>query len=233
VISQDQNAACLILAQEAGSVPDWEDYAAYCRLRERGLRNQAFSRLESFIDRATKWSFQTQREFVLWLCKEMDSIKDADYGPYPTPLRTRLFAPFFDEWLRREPNNDEAYVLCARHLGEPRFYQRALEINPKNQRARIALAEECIYDTWYATHHFPHFFIGDEVKTTKTVQQARSHISSIEDPERQRQLLNELADLEQLLNDWIAFKQQGADDFQAWCADRGHHYSWVLGYYWK
>jgi hypothetical protein len=54
----------------------------------------------------------------------------------------------------------EAHALRARYLGEPLFYRRALEINPRNQRARYALAVACIGVIWNATHHLPHYFIG-------------------------------------------------------------------------
>jgi hypothetical protein len=179
------------------------------------------------------WDFQKQREFVLWLCNKMDCVEDADYGPYPTPLKKRLFAPFFEEWLRREPGNDEACALNARYLCEPQFYERALAINPQNQRAHNALAEDCIYRIWYATHHLPHFFIGDEVEITKTAEEAKAHIASISNPEQQRNLLGELAEVERLLRDWIAFEEEGGGDFNAWCASKGRQYSWVRAYYYE
>jgi hypothetical protein len=162
MIAHSQNAACLAVTEEADKVPAWKQYARYCSLREQGLRRQAFTSLDSFIAEALQWGFVEQRAFVLWLCSKMDTVENADYGPFPAPLRTRLFLPFFNEWLRREPDNDEACALRARYLGEPGFYRRALEINPRNQRARHALALACIGGIWDATHHLPHYFIGDE-----------------------------------------------------------------------
>ena len=231
MIARDQNAACLVVAKEAEAKPAWADYAAYCRLREQGLRKQAFGHLSSFIAQARSWEFETQKEFVLWLCSKMDAVKDADYGPYPTPLRNQLFAPFFEEWLEREPRNDDAHAVKARYLGDHKSYEDAIAINPSNQRARHALACDCLYDLWYATHHLPDYFIGDEQQVKQIAGAAHGHITRLEDAKRRELLSKELADEEQLLDDWIAFKGEGAEDFDGWCGRKGRKYSWVKAYY--
>ena len=233
MIALSQNAACLAVAKEADRVPSWKTYAQYCRLREQGLRKQAFASLDLFIAEAMQWDFDSLKAFVLWLCGKMESVEHADYGPFPAPLRSKLFLPFFTEWLRQNPGNDEAYALRARYLGEPAFYCQALEINPCNQRARYALAVACIRDIWHATHHLPHYFIGDEQEVKAIAEEARGHISQVEEPEKQSFLQKELAQEEQLLDDWIAFKQESGEDFDAWCRSRGHQYSWVKAYYYE
>ncbi len=231
MIARDQNAACLAVAAEAEAKPAWADYAAYCRLREQGLRKQAFGHLSSFISRASSWEFESKKEFVLWLCSEMDSIKDADYGPYPAPLRNQLFAPFFKRWLEQDPRNDEAHAMKARYLGDHKSYQDAIALNPSNQRARQALASDCIYDLWYATHHLPDYFIGDEQEVKRIALAARDHIGCVEDLKQRESLLKELAEEEQLLDDWITFKKERAEDFDLWCRRKGRRYAWVKAYY--
>jgi hypothetical protein len=57
MITRSQNAACLAVAEEADKVPAWKNYAQYCRLREQGLRKQAFARMDLFIAQAVKWGF--------------------------------------------------------------------------------------------------------------------------------------------------------------------------------
>lgn len=233
MISQDQDTACLAVAAEADRVPAWRDFAAYCRLREQGLRKKAFVHLEAFLAEAKRWEFAKQQEFVLWLCSKMESIDDicSSDGLYPNPLKTALFAPFFDEWHNREPNSDEACSLHARYFADPSYYYRAIEINPHNQRARVALAEKCLDDLQYALHHLPEFFIGSEVDATEVAEEAKKHIGQVENSDRRDAMTRELTQLEQLLNDWIAFREEGSDDFEAWCLKKGHHYSWVAAYY--
>lgn len=116
MIARSQNAACLAVAEEADKLPAWKNYARYCSLREQGLRKQAFASLDLFIAEAMQWDFESQKAFVLWLCRKMDTVEDADYGPFPAPLRSKLFMQFFDEWLRRDRENDEACALRARYF---------------------------------------------------------------------------------------------------------------------
>lgn len=231
MIVHSQNTACLKVAEEADKTPAWKDYARYCHLREQGLRRQAFDSLDLFIADALHWDFESRKSFVLWLCSKMDTVKDADYGPFPSPLRKRLFLPFFTEWLRSEPVNDEAHALRAHYLGEPLLYRQALEINPQNQRARRALAAACIRDIWNATHHLPDYFIGDEQEIKLVAEEARDHIVHIEQADCRAGLFRELTHVEQLLDDWIAFRQESKEDFDAWCRSKGRHYSWVKAYY--
>jgi hypothetical protein len=91
----------------------------------------------------------------------------------------------------------------------------------------------CIDNIWHATHHLPHYFIGEEREIKAIAEEARNHISCIQQPDRQRFLQNELAELEQLLDDWIAFKQESGSDFDTWCKNKGRTYSWVKAYYYN
>ncbi len=233
VIAQTQNHACLALAGEADKVPAWKDYAQYCMLRERGLRKQAFLSLNSFLAESGRWSFDAKKTFVLWLISKMDTVEAADYGPYPQPVRARLFLPFFDEWLVREPQNDEARALYAQYLGEPKYYRHALSINPCNQRARNALALACIADMEFAMHHLPHYFIGDPHEMKAVAEEAREHIAAIDDRHRQEFLRKKLIGQEQLLEDWIEFDKEPNTDFEQWCRAKGREYWWVRAYYYE
>ena len=54
-------------ANYASAIPAWAEYAQFCELLERGLRKDAFTHLESFIESAAKWSLSERRKFVSWL----------------------------------------------------------------------------------------------------------------------------------------------------------------------
>jgi hypothetical protein len=231
MIERIQNIACVTLAEEADKTAAWKDYARYCRLRDQGLRRQAFSSLDEFIAAALVWDFEHQMAFVLWLCSRMDTLQDAHQKPFPEPLRTRLFLPFFTEWLCREPANDEAHALRARYLEEPSLYRRAVEINPRNQRARIALAEACVQGIAFAMHHLPDHFIGDEQEAKLVAKEAKDHLAHIEQTDRRTRIAQDLAYEEQMLDDWIAFQQESGGGFDAWCRSKGRSYSWLKAYY--
>jgi len=51
-----------------------------------------------------------------------------------------------------------------------------------------------------------HGFIGDERDVKLIAEEARNHISHVEDSDRKRVMQHELAHEERLLDDWIAFK---------------------------
>ena len=231
MIAPKQNNACLTVAEHAKRNPLWADYSAYCAFREQGLRREAFSKLTRFIDGATKWTFPEQKEFVLWLCELMDSVPDADYGPFPQPIRDRLFRPFFEAWIFQEPTNDTALVLKARYLRNHGDYAAAIAINPANQRARRALALDCIDDIDFATHHLPQVLVSEPDEAKRRANEAREHIRHLTNQEDSKMLTEKLSYSEGLLDDWIAYQQAPDGDFSEWCKSRGRNYGWSRAYY--
>jgi hypothetical protein len=230
MITRDQDEACRIIAVGAMGIPAWRQYGEYCRLRQQGLRKQAFVQLTGFLEATETWSFEERRAFVQWLCERMEAIPLADYGPFPQPLRQRLFVPTFNEWVAKEPANADVLSLMARYTGDFDSYRKAAEVDPHNQRARCALAEASIYEIRYSTHHLPEYFIGDEQDLLSAAAEAEEHIGYVQGP-RRAQLQKDLAEERQLLSDWIAFKTEGAEDFDAWCKARGRSYNWIKAYY--
>jgi hypothetical protein len=232
MITQNQDEACRTIAEGASSFPRWRLYGEYCRLRQQGLRKEAFARLNEFLEATQSWRFEERKAFVQWLCDRMESIPLADYGPFPQPLRQQLFVSTFSEWAAREPENAEVQSLKARYTGDFECYRIAIGIDPENQRARCALADACIYDIWYSTHHLPDYFIGDERDLLSAAAEAEEHISHVKGP-RKAELQQELAQERLLLDDWVDFKANGAEDFDAWCKARGRRYRWSKAYYYN
>lgn len=230
MITTQQNLACKTVAEQAAINPLREDYATYCSLRGLGLRKEAFCKLESFISGISGWRFEEKKTFVLWLCELMNSVRDADYGPFPQPLKERVFRPFFEKWLFLEPTNDDAMVLKARYLQDPSAYVTAVRINPRNQPARRALARACIEAIDFATHHLPDYFIGEPAQTKEWVREAYDHLRYIEAREVLKGLKEELSYLESLLNDWMAYQQAPNGDFGEWCSSHGRNYRWIRSY---
>jgi hypothetical protein len=82
-------------------------FAEYCRLREKGLREEAFANLESFVSEMEKQPFATRRAFTGWLfgfCFYNPQVLEA----CPVLLRAKIVAPAIDEWIRTEPENPQA-----------------------------------------------------------------------------------------------------------------------------
>ena len=231
MITKDQNKACRIVGEEALLNTEWQEYGKYCLNREKGLRKKAFTHLDSFLKLTLSWDFSQKQSFVQWLCDKMDTISNADYGPYPTPLLKKLFSPVFDEWIEKEPNNAKPYSLKAQYAADFDSYYDAIKIDPNNQRARLALARECIHAIWYSTHHLPEYFIGKEEEMLAKASEAEEHIAFLSDGPLKDDVLNDLCIEVQLLRDWMQFKSEGVSDFDQWCKDKGRRYEWIRAYY--
>ncbi|MFC1833607.1 hypothetical protein ACFL2Q_02590 [Thermodesulfobacteriota bacterium] len=233
VQNQEFDRACLLVGKEALLNPAWREYGEYCLHREKGLRKKAFAHLSAFLEDAKSWEFEEKKAFVQWLCDKMDSVPWADSGPYPNPLQNQLVFPFFQEWMRKEAHNAEVFALKARYTWDPEAYLKAIQIDPYNQRARVALAWESIDAISYSTHHLPEYFIGTEHEAINAVKTAEEHLSYFIDNERKKQMLAELRQEEQLLRDWIEFKTEEGNDFDQWCKDKGRRYNWMKAVYYS
>jgi tetratricopeptide (TPR) repeat protein len=233
MISKSQINACIQVGETAVNRPEWQDYGQYCLLREKGLRKQAFSKLSAFLEHSKGWSFDQKKEFVKWLCDQMDSIPDASYEPYPSPLLRDLFIPFFEEWTQREPSNPVAWTLKGRYGDDFGAYSKAIEIDPRNQHARVALTNASIGYIEHAMHHLPEYFIGDEQEAIKATQEAYEHLSHITDEELREYLLRELKEAENMLIDWMTFRKGNGTDFNAWCCSKGRNYRWIKAFYYS
>ncbi|MHC5021555.1 MAG: hypothetical protein ACYTGX_15905 [Planctomycetota bacterium] len=226
MIGEGDNRALLLVGEEALRREEWKEYGQYCVDRERGLRDAAFAKLESFLATASSWEFEQRREFVAWLCSKMDAIDRADYGPFPTPLVERLFKPTLELWIAQEPKNGDLLCLAARYTQDNDRYLEAIKVDPWNQRARLQLAEWAIFDVEDATHHLPGYFIGDPEEVLRREADAREHLAYIKDDDRRATLEAELEPAVQAAQDWIEFASEGGDDFLEWCRARGRAFRW-------
>ena len=226
MISKSQNAACLHIGRAASANPAWMDYANYCILREKGLRKEAFTSLSNFLSAARNWPFEDQKGFVLWLCDQMDKIRDGGYGPYPNPLMKQLVEPVFEKCLEEEGVSGELYALKAQYTCDFDAYFKAIALDPDNARARVALARASILAVQYSTHHLPAHFIGSVDEALESAEEAREHLFHLVDGKTRASLEKWLKEEVHLLDDWIEFKQSDGEDFGRWCEERGRTYRW-------
>jgi hypothetical protein len=86
------------LADEAGAAPGWEQFAACCQHRLRGMRREAFEALQSFLDESSSWDGQQCRKFTAWFCDTLEEASSLSRGTVPFPLLGRLIQPALIEW---------------------------------------------------------------------------------------------------------------------------------------
>jgi hypothetical protein len=82
------------------SNPDWNDYHEYASLRERGLRREAFQRLNSFLAFLVAEPFNERKDFVCWLFSEKNDIQSLAH-----PLKVQIVEPLLKEWIDQDPND--------------------------------------------------------------------------------------------------------------------------------
>ncbi len=97
-----EGLACI--AAVAERISGLTDFAAYCRIRERRLRQETFAHLELFVTDARRWPFEERARFADWVMETQykePKVKDL----IPHPLWHKLLVPTLDEWCVTEPEN--------------------------------------------------------------------------------------------------------------------------------
>ncbi|MEM1054763.1 MAG: hypothetical protein AAGI52_04500 [Bacteroidota bacterium] len=133
-------------ATDASGDPSLESYAAYCRLREQGLRKQALSLVSQLADQLAVEPFPQRRRFIGWVLRQ--SIEGA-HPPdglllLPYPLVRRLIEPTLLDWTRWRPEDPEPHfwlgMLSSGH-GTSVVFPEAAE-----QNFRDALSRDPAYE---------------------------------------------------------------------------------------
>ncbi len=147
---------------EARTHPEWVEFAVYAELRSKGLRAQAFTALSGFIERSAAWDFTRRLEFVLWVLESRLFVTSTN-PLTPQPIWERLIVPTVREWADRQPTDANAHLwLGLVGCDDPtKHLERALELDPRLERARRTLVEWAFDDIDYNQHHMPDFYIHD------------------------------------------------------------------------
>lgn len=244
---RERTQALLRMAEEAGRVPAWAEYALYCRARERGLRPRALGHLDAFLRAAVRWPFPERREFAGWLARALENPDWERYDLSPHPLVVRLLRPTLLEWTEREPASPlphrwlgmffsaYAYTAAAQAPDSPlpaeRHLRRALELDPGEQPARIHLVRLLLERLYFAAHHLPAVYLGDPGEDLALAAEVARLVEGVAEPGLRSHLRGEAAAARRLVEDWIAFQRTGGGDFDEWCRLHGRTHSWQRHYY--
>jgi uncharacterized membrane protein YccC len=186
--NKDNFEGLLAVAAELRMDPHLEPLARYCELREKGLRKQALSMLDEFLEEAETWDTATARSLVVTILEVYWSRKAA-HQFLTAPLQQRLIEPVLEEWCRAEPENP----LPARHFALLRsdvvLLEAALRLDPDDQAVRATLARKHIAFVDYATHHLVEgCFIDDEAEASRALEEADKLLEVADDSVAVRQL---------------------------------------------
>jgi hypothetical protein len=237
------------LAAEAGRVPEWSHYAAYCHDRAHGLRRTALEHMRAFVAETDGWDDGARRAFVEWLCVQLEPHLDVAHHATRQRIVERLIHPTLRKWTGTHISDPRPHRWLGMLFAGYRYYRpnaenaapvnakehlrKAIAIDPQEQPSRIRLVELLIDDMVWDTHRLPDYYIGDPEITLEVADEALRVAGGIDDPVERDALEHAVLTAQRLVQDWIDFKEAHGIEFAAWCLDQGRSLEWVRHYYFR
>jgi hypothetical protein len=216
MIAKDQNIALLTVANSALLNSDWTEYANYCFDREKGLRKVAFKHLDNFLKSAVSWTLEKKIDFLNFLFPFFENVVDADYGPFPQPLSDKLIKPTLEKWCEFEQNNSNPFRWFGTYYKSEVHLLKALEIEPKDDKARQTLINCWTYNVYFSVHHLPDGYIGEPNVDIELGEKIKVQIDLLTDINLKTHLTNELEEDLELVKNYIDWTNAGSSDFATW-----------------
>jgi hypothetical protein len=223
----------LALSEELDAHPDLKSLASYCRFREKGLRREAFSALEHFLESSRSFDSATARSAAVRIL-ESNARTRGTHQFLTQPLVARFLMPTLRVWIDDEP----ATCVPVRWLGilsrDIELLDRALSMCPEDIPVREMLIEDDLSCADYATHHLDETrFIGSVDEVIAALAHARDLTANAPEPEAFAYLTSEVNYFDALVADWTAYSKNPAASFPEWCAKQGRKYNYPLKVYYK
>jgi len=206
--------------------PRLEGLAAYCDLREKGLRRDAFVRLQAFLEQTQRLEVRVQRELALQVLEAHWKTPEAHHF-LTVPLREKFLERVLEEW-RASDINDPVPLRCLALLRWDRdLLEQALRADPKDACVRVALARLFIGAVDHATHHLVEGrFLGDEAEAFAALARAASLLDGVANSPSLSSMQQVVEQLNALLCDWRQYRQTPEGSFPDWCRARGRNHEW-------
>lgn len=216
MIADDQNKALKIVAESAVDNPQWIDFVDYCIKREKGLRKDAFKTLDKFLKSTTDWTLDEKIGFTKFLLDQADKVKEADYGPFPQPLSEKLIKPTLEKWCELENSESSPFFWYGKYYDSKDHLIKAIDINPNDDRARVALINRLSNFIYQSIHHLPDGYIGNPEDDIRDGEEAMRLISMLKDKRARDYWEKELNEDLEIVNNYIDWKKSGHQDFDKW-----------------
>lgn len=223
----------LTLAAHFEAQPGLQALAQYCRMREKGLRREAFSALEQFLASASSFDTATQRALAVDIFEANARTHEAHHL-LNQPLMSRFLLPTLQAWVDEQPNAQVPLRWLGLQRNEHELLLRALALNPADTPVRMRLIDHHLSSADHATHHLDEsHFIGEVQYALDELARAQALITGATEPERLQHRHTELLAYQDLIADWIAYSRAPSGSFPQWCADQGRTYTYPAKYYYR
>lgn len=199
--------------------------ADYCRLRVRGLRNQALQVLRAFVTEQQKLPVSEARR-VADVIMTIQSDNPEVHSLLAQPLWNGFLRPLLEEW-KRESDSLIPRRWLGIHAGNTDLLREVLDRDPADTRARVILVARLIGHVDHATHHLVEGrFLGKVADALSDLEDIRRHLHHITELPVREPLEKDYQALSLLVADWQEFNLSGTGDFRDWCESRGHKHGW-------
>ena len=231
--NQDNFQSLLELAKTLEPVPGLEPLAAYCVLREQGLRAQAFEKLRHFLADTAQWTAQQARENVLVIL-QADARAPAAHQFMVAPLLQQFVYPTLERWLADEPSAVAPQRWLGLLRGDAEMLRAALAREPADVVVRSKLIGFALDAADYATHHLSESILLQPVSDVReAIALARQLIEAAPDAEPFAHFVAEANTYDQMLDDWVAYQAAKDVSFPDWCRAKGRSYAWCTAVYYQ
>ncbi len=218
------------VADSIADQPQWQLYAQYCRLREKGLRPQSLRAITELIAEAAGWTHQARRQFADWIYSTSLCNRKV-HQLIPTPLKLDLLVPTLQEWADSEPTNATPKRWLGFATGDHQHFSSALSVDPTDDVSRYRLVSRDLADVDFQCHHLPEIFIGEIDTAIFRLNRAQSLAADFSNLEIGPTLETDFSVLYGMVCDWQVFQESGGESFADWCIANRRDYQWVKTYY--
>lgn len=230
--NQDNFKGLKDIAERYSAKNDYEAFANYCFLKEKGLRKQAHIAIEDFISLTKRKSIEEQREIARELVSLSYFNKDV-HQLIPHQLHQFLIV-ILKDWAEKETGDVNPYRWLGYLCRDLDFYEKAIIISPTDEISIIELAKGTLNNVDYQTHHLSETrFIGEIEDARISLESACKLIEKLE-PGQIRDSLHERYNyFKRLIDTWEEYKkEQRETSFSEWCKTKGENFNfWTIVYY--
>lgn len=231
--NQDNFEGLIQVAAALDGSPLTTPLAEYCRLREKGLRRQAFQAMDAFLTLARQWDAATARE-VTQRILELNARTPRAHQFLCQPLLTRFVKPTLENWLIEDDRSQIALRWLGILSGDFELLRKALDLKPEDIPVRQKLVNRLLDYPDFVTHHIGESKLCGDLEDAKTeLVSARSVVEAAPDPGPFARLLVDVEMFEALLEHWESYIANPAGTFPAWCEEHGYDHKFGKVYYYQ
>ena len=220
------------VGEKYSSIDGYELFGKYCLLKEQGLKKLAVSSIKEFVADVKTRTPDEQRK----IAEELSSLgfwNGEIHQLLAHPL-VELLKVVLEHWVEDDPENPTPHKWLGYMAGEISSFERALELDPKDEICIIRIAQAHLNDVDYQTHHLSEsIFIGEYSDAKISLEKASYLIKTLSSKGIKAEMQSEIEYYDRLLDCWSDFSNlEIKEPFPNWCASKGEKFNfWSIVYY--